>query len=364
MKLGVLTFHYGSNYGGVLQCYALQQVLKGMGHDVYVINYVPHDGLKKFLFVLLYFIRRRNVESLKALWHYVFYHKKSRAVFRDFRTHYLSMTKEEKDIEKFSDIELDAIFVGSDQVWNYSQQKRKAYFLGWVNNKNIKKNSYAACCGLNSIDERYRNEVINQLSLFTAISVRSEETQLFIKELLNKTVQVVADPTILYDFNEFLAPSNQHYILTYILTEDIKGGNEKAIEIIRKNYPGLPVYSIIISDRQPRLCKWADKKLYDVRPDEWVNLIYNCSFLYTDSFHGSVFAMKFGKPFVAYYGSEVAGRRFMDLKKMYHLQNVITEAIEVADVFRRNVCTSDTFRSISHENIKESLSFIEASLCK
>ena len=364
MKLGVLTFHYGSNYGGVLQCYALQQVLKGMGHDVYVINYVPHDGLKKFLFVLLYFIRRRNVESLKALWHYVFYHKKSRAVFRDFRTHYLSMTKEEKDIEKFSDIELDAIFVGSDQVWNHSQQKWKAYFLGWVNNKNIKKNSYAACCGLNSIDERYRNEVINQLSLFTAISVRSEETQLFIKELLNKTVQVVADPTILYDFNEFLAPSNQHYILTYILTEDIKGGNEKAIEIIRKNYPRLPVYSIIISDRQPRLCKWADKKLYDVRPDEWVNLIYNCSFLYTDSFHGSVFAMKFGKPFVAYYGSEVAGRRFMDLKKMYHLQNVITEAIEVADVFRRNVCTSDTFRSISHENIKESLSFIEASLCK
>ena len=364
MRIGILTFHYGSNYGGVLQCYALQQVLKGMGYDVNIINYVPHDSLKKFLFVLLYFIRKRNVESLKALWQYILYHKKSRAVFRDFRNHYLLMTKEESDIEKFSDIELDAIFVGSDQVWNYSQQKRKAYFLGWVNNVNIKKNSYAACCGLNSIDERHRTEVINQLSLFTAISVRSEETQLFIKELLNKTVPVVADPTILYDFNEFITPLNQHYILTYILTEDIKGGNEKAIETIRRSYPGLPVYSIIISDRQPRLCKCADKQLFDVRPDEWVNLIYNCSFLYTDSFHGSVFAMKYGKPFVAYYGSEASGRRFMDLKKMYHLQNVITEANEVDDVIKRNVFTSDTFTRISHEKIIESLSFIEDSLCK
>ena len=181
---------------------------------------------------------------------------------------------------------------------------------------------------------------------------------------MNKTVPVVADPTILYDFNEFITPLNQHYILTYILTEDIKGGNEKAIETIRRSYPGLPVYSIIISDRQPRLCKWADKQLFDVRPDEWVNLIYNCSFLYTDSFHGSVFAMKYGKPFVAYYGSEASGRRFMDLKKMYHLQNVITEANEVDDVIKRNVFTSDTFTRISHEKIIESLSFIEDSLCK
>lgn len=39
MKIGILTFHRAINYGAVLQCYALSEVLKKMGHDVFVIDY-------------------------------------------------------------------------------------------------------------------------------------------------------------------------------------------------------------------------------------------------------------------------------------------------------------------------------------
>ena len=39
MKVGILTFHRAHNYGAVLQCYALQETLKRMGHDVQVIDY-------------------------------------------------------------------------------------------------------------------------------------------------------------------------------------------------------------------------------------------------------------------------------------------------------------------------------------
>ena len=42
MKIGILTFHRGNNYGGILQCYALQQVLKSLGHSVEIVNYNPH----------------------------------------------------------------------------------------------------------------------------------------------------------------------------------------------------------------------------------------------------------------------------------------------------------------------------------
>ena len=39
MKIGILTFHRAHNYGAVLQCYALQEILQRLGYDVYVIDY-------------------------------------------------------------------------------------------------------------------------------------------------------------------------------------------------------------------------------------------------------------------------------------------------------------------------------------
>ena len=41
MKIGILTFHWATNYGAVLQCYALQTYLESLGHKVNVINYKP-----------------------------------------------------------------------------------------------------------------------------------------------------------------------------------------------------------------------------------------------------------------------------------------------------------------------------------
>jgi hypothetical protein len=42
MNIGIITFHRAHNYGAVLQCYALSQVLKHMGNDVEVIDYYPN----------------------------------------------------------------------------------------------------------------------------------------------------------------------------------------------------------------------------------------------------------------------------------------------------------------------------------
>lgn len=39
MKIGLLTLPFNNNYGGLLQCYALQTFLKEQGHEVYVIKH-------------------------------------------------------------------------------------------------------------------------------------------------------------------------------------------------------------------------------------------------------------------------------------------------------------------------------------
>ena len=52
MKIGILTFHCAINYGAVLQAYGLQETLKSMGHEVYVIDYRPKYLIKPYrLFV-------------------------------------------------------------------------------------------------------------------------------------------------------------------------------------------------------------------------------------------------------------------------------------------------------------------------
>ena len=41
MKIGILTFHCAANFGAVLQTLALQEVLRRMGHEAYVVDYRP-----------------------------------------------------------------------------------------------------------------------------------------------------------------------------------------------------------------------------------------------------------------------------------------------------------------------------------
>lgn len=357
MKVGILTFHYGSNYGGILQCYALQQVIKGLGHEVQVINYFPHQNHKKFARVVLTAFKRFSYPSLRALWYNIRYQRQSRRVFREFRNKYLNLTIESNHIENFRDYDFDTIIVGSDQVWVYPQVNN-VYFLGWVNNPHIKKIAYAVCSGYGRVNESYRVQMAEQLSQFKAVSVRSQTTKDFVRKVTGVDAPILADPTVLYDFNEFLIPNREKYILTYILTDDIDGGNGNAVNNIRKKYPGMPVYSIIISDRYPRLAPWADRQLMDVSPSDWVNLVYNCSFLYTDSYHGALFAMKFGKPFLAYYSSENCGCRLNDMKVTYHLNNIVSNLLDIDNYLVSDVSPQvnmDELKSISMKFLRENL---------
>ena len=44
MTIGLLTLMHGHNYGGILQCYALQQTLEALGHRVEIIDYHYHPA--------------------------------------------------------------------------------------------------------------------------------------------------------------------------------------------------------------------------------------------------------------------------------------------------------------------------------
>lgn len=236
---------------------------------------------------------------------------------------------EQVDEDSLKDIlgNYSAIIVGSDQVWNPSQRKSSIYFLDFKDNYKGKKISYAADSTVKDISSEDVDVLKSALNDFDHISVRNEHSFNFVETLINKEVEIVADPTLLCDFKTNVEDPNEkeEYILTYVLGKEIDGSHFKAIEKIKKKYGNLRVYSIKIPTMKFELSPYADKVFYDLDPDGWIGMFKKAKFIYTDSFHGVLFSMKYHKPFLAYYTEKLRATRFIDLGKRYGIDKYIVE---------------------------------------
>ncbi len=342
-KIGILTFHYSNNYGGVLQAFSLQKVLTLMGYDAEIINYVPKNYRPTTIFDKLGI--SKNILNNKAENFNLFtitkkiyimkkYNKIITEKFDSFRKNEMKLSRQvDENSLKTILKEYETIIVGSDQIWNSSQRKKPEYFLNFGDAFKGKKISYAADSTIKEIENEDIENLRKSLMDFNFISVRNEHSYYFAKTLVDKEVTVVADPTILYEFEDFniKEENKKEYILAYILGKEIEGKHIKAIEKIKRIYGDLPIYSIKIPTMNFDLCNFADKEFYDLDPVEWLNMFKNAKFVYTDSFHGVLFSLKYHKPFLAYYTEKLRATRFIDLGKRYDIEKYIVTNVEEID---------------------------------
>lgn len=342
-KIGILTFHYSNNYGGVLQAIALQNTLRGLGYDVEVINYIPKSykpynvignlGIRKNIFLN----KLKNLNIYNMAKKIKIMNKYCDSIINKFNIYRgKNMCLSEKvDEDSLLSIlnNYSAIIVGSDQVWNPSQRKSPIYFLDFVDKYKGKKISYAADSTIKDVSNEDLSRMKKALSEFNYISVRNDHSNEFVKTVINKEVEIVADPTLLYDFEnvEKARDEEPEYILTYVLGKEINGSHNKAIEKIRNKYGNIPVYSIKIPTVNFDLSHFADKVFYDLNPDEWISMFRNAKFIYTDSFHGVLFSLKYHKPFLAYYTEKLRSTRFIDLGKRYDIDKYIVQNVSDID---------------------------------
>lgn len=342
-KIGILTFHYSNNYGGVLQALALHNTLKELGHDVEVINYIPQNykpnniignlGISKNIFLN----KLNNLNVFNMSKKIKIMNKYCDSIINKFNMYreknmYLSQQVDENSLMSILN-NYSAIIVGSDQVWNPTQRKSPIYFLNFGDKYKGKKISYAPDSTIKEIYDEDLNTLKIVLSEFDYISVRNDHSYEFVKTVINKEAEIVADPTLLYDFEsvEKTKDEKTEYILTYVLGKEIDGSHNKAIEKIRNKYGNIPVYSIKIPTMNFELSPFADKVFYDLNPDEWISMLRNAKFIYTDSFHGVLFSMKFHKPFLAYYTEKLRSTRFIDLGERYGIEKFIVENVNEID---------------------------------
>lgn len=343
MKIGIITLPFNSNYGGLLQAFALQSVLKQMGHEVWSVN--RRNRIMPFKIKVLSSanrlfksIRKREAGVIRS-WatareELIIDQHTNRFISENIRT--TNLLKSEKEFAGLTRYGFDAYVVGSDQVWRpkYSPCITN-HFLGFSGDyARIKRISYAASFGVD--DWEYtpgQTEICRKLvHNFNAVSVREDSAVSLCKAHFGIEAQQVLDPTLLVPREEYIRlvekdsiAECQGTLLTYVL--DKSPDKQEFINKIARE-TGLQEVSIMPKS----LFRDAGrKKINDcIYPPvtAWLRGFMDAEYVVTDSFHGTAFAIIFNKPFLALGNSKRGMTRFSSLLKLFGLEDRMIHSTE------------------------------------
>ena len=345
MKIGVITFWDSrSNYGQLLQCWALQQVLIGLGHDPYLIRYVqmPDRARKYRMFqqegLLRSFIYRishhRQITLNKKL-------KKENALhdhvrdFQGFVSGNIRLSEQIYDniqMLRISPPPADVYMTGSDQVWskNPADDADKAFFLDFGSDEVIRM-SYAASFGSRICDAARLDAMKPLLARFKAISVRESSGCEICAAAGFPAATTALDPTLLLTQQHYIGIAEKDiaespYMMLYSIniesTAQIDWERVKAFA--REN--GCEVRSVSSTGHIPGRNDFEGSMAEYPTIPRWLGLVRNSEMVFTTSFHGVVFSILFHRNFVFYPldGRYAAGNeRVTDLLRHLHLEDHI-----------------------------------------
>lgn len=281
MKIGILTFHWGTNYGGVLQSYALQCYLKSIGHEVEIINYAPLTYRDSFFLCF----KSKSIGTIKK--NILNYFKERK--FRRFRKSNLILSARRYYANTSSEIfnnDYDVIVVGSDQVWNpYIALNYGLPY--WLPSKGkARKIAYAVSLGCDNYPLEILEKQIACINDFYAISVREKSAVDIIQPVYKKgVVELMPDPTILLEsfaYRKFIQENQtEKSCFIYALQE-----NQKLISVIEQQIlkNGYSIFK-------------PTNYIGEISIEEWLSTLYNSELVVTNSFHGVMFSLIFHKSF-------------------------------------------------------------------
>lgn len=371
LKIGILTLPIADNYGGILQAIALYRYLHNQEHDVILINKMNYlEMWKKIIVLLLEKIPIHNFKNIKTnykkrlLWEQRKKFNKNFIETEIFKISPNLYTREElsRYVKKNC---LDAVIVGSDQVWRktYINDKYyKSYFLDFVDSKKTKKIAYAASFGKDHWEGKNDIEDISRLLLdFTAISTREKSGVDICKNNFGfDNAKHVLDPTMLINKEFYKDEIISKYdtsivlkggLLTYVLDEEDE--KKDIIDFVKEN---------LKIDKVHHLKGFNSLDIIYTVP-EWLASFSNADFIVTDSFHGMVFSIIFEKDFVVI-GNENRGMdRFTSLLSLLGLKDRFILDNKINFMLKQNIDYKKV-KLILEKEIEKSKEFLMEALKK
>lgn len=301
MKINIITQPLFCNYGGILQNYALQETLRRLGHEVLTVNVPVRDiasrpNWKSYVHAIINLIKRTRKEyDYPFLNPHTFARKERELSFpqQEFiKKHITKIDHKVPFTTKLCDeLQADAWIVGSDQVWRpWCSPNILNYFFDFISDPKIKKISYAASFGTDQweISPEDTPRVKELAQRFNAISVREASGVTLCNDYLGIKAIHLLDPTMLLDASDYLSLTSGkdspqgNYIATYVLDT-----NKTKYSYIKKDSNDFNLSVIKIGQMH------HDR--FD-SVESWLATLARANRVITDSFHGTVFSIIFGRP--------------------------------------------------------------------
>lgn len=372
MKIGVVTFWWTEdNYGQLLQAYALQRVLKEMGHEPFLIKYdrrsdVDHSVKARVRALKDLLLFRCNIKEL--------FNTKSGFVdnstrnFSMFRDKYLSFSElytTYKELKTNPPV-ADVYIVGSDQVWHLPSKSfyklknwANVYFLNFGSNK-IKRISYAASFSLDDISTDYSEFITPLLKRFSLVTVREMSGISICQKCLVKSPLLALDPTLLLTSKQWLSlasniSSPTNMLLCYFLGNQCEISFDEICNLSLKN-----------NWKIKYVASQGQKTEYDtITPsiEDFLSLVGSAKFVVTNSFHGTVFSIIFNVPFLVIPLSgefQSMNDRIFTLLKMLQLEDrIYSKAIDLNNQ-SQNIINWEMVNCVLSERRKEMLDLLNS----
>lgn len=308
MKIGILTFHRAHNYGAALQCYALQERLKLVGYDVYIIDYRQPAIEKAYKCFDIYYLLKnllhptRIYTYLRALGD----RKRTSSVFEAFSSKFrktapCSVSSIPKDF--------DAYIIGSDQLWVAKWtggELDKVYTGQFVREEKSKLYSYAISINETSISAIPEQEWSKIACNFKVLSFREEAMAKKMASIIHREIQTDIDPTLLLDSSQWNKITNdywksEHYLLVYHLPGRFSGmSNEDFMSKVTE-----------IAKRMN--CKVISLYPMKITVSDFVSLFKYARGVITTSFHATVFSLIFERPLMSIVLNDGLDNRYVSL---------------------------------------------------
>lgn len=358
MKTLTVTFHHTTNYGAVLQAYALQQTLISMGNENVILEtkgISTKTKKKKFNIRDLYldfisWYRKKEFQKLKG--YFASFHKQKLLLTRP----YTSMEDIRSDCP-----DVDCLITGSDQVWKFSTTPRflDARLLKF-GNENAIRFSYAASIEELCYSDDQKKILKDALSKYKGISVREQSAKEYIESFTPYHCLRVLDPVFLLSkekWQEFAIEPRIHgpYILCYQVQQN-KRMESVAYQIKKKT--GYPIVSICNSP-----IRWmrSDYTFYDVSIEEFIGFYQSASYVVSASFHGVALGIVFEKPVYALI-KNARSNRIKDIMHLFDLDKFVEHQDNKGSISQYDNNEIENVIKIKEQNIILSMDYLHKML--
>lgn len=387
VSVAIASCHDKINFGSALQSYATQLYLESRGFDVRTID---KTGLSKVIKPGRMNYYRHHVLDFQMCWEkapFVGHRMRQRiipefgrkmsqrcSVFDRFAREHFRFTRKTFTFDELYSMssEYDAVVVGSDQLWLPVNIAGGYFSLDWVSSS-TRKISYATSVGLAHLDDFYLDRMSEFLSDYHAVSVREDSAAMLVERATGKRPAVTCDPTMLLTVSQWQAVANEDYVgipkdpylLCYFMGNNpwqrecaVRYARERNLKIVAVSQ----MDAYIASDDG-----YADYYPWDAGPAEWLALVEHADFVFTDSFHGTVFSSLFKVPFRSFRrhaatSGQSTNSRIDTLLNVLGLADCLCESFEAFDVESVEAIdfTSSQFRLEAYRT--KSAQWLDASL--